>query len=55
MDPKLTKHNPDGLDNEDEDEENIDEYIYYLWKQDFSPVAALLLKRLNEETSNAKN
>ena len=48
MGPKLAKQT-DGLEDED-DEENIDEYIYYLWKQDFSPVAALLLKRLNEET-----
>jgi hypothetical protein len=32
-----------------ESEENINEYMNYLWKQDFFPVATFLLKRLTEE------
>lgn len=35
----------DDVDNE----ANINEYMNQLWKQDFCPVATLLLKRLMEE------
>lgn len=28
---------------------NINEYIYYLWSEEFSPVASLLLKRVIDE------
>ena len=41
--------NGEEADDESVDgDENIDEYIYCLWKQDFCPVAVLLLRRLSE-------
>ena len=40
-----------GTSNEKEigEEENINDYMNYLWKQDFCPVASLFLKRIVEE------
>jgi len=35
--------------------ENIDEYVIYLWKQDFSPVAGLLLQRVVKELEKSNS
>ena len=32
----------------DDNLENIDDYMNYLWKNDFCPVATLLLKRVEQ-------
>lgn len=36
-------------ENRKDENENIDEYMIYLWSEDFKPVASLLLKRVIEE------
>ncbi len=38
-----------------ENGENIDEYVTYLWKQDFSPVAGLLLQRVVKELGKSNS
>ena len=35
-------------DNDNDNIENIDDYMNYLWKSDFCPVASLLLKRVEQ-------
>lgn len=38
--------------NKNDVNENLDEYMYYIWTQDFNPVANLLLKRITRKLEN---